>query len=44
MLFVDCSTGVAGLVDRMKVLLDGHPDLKHQFNKFLPTEYVLRDD
>lgn len=28
-------------MDHMKVLLRGHPDLKHHFNMFVPTEYEL---
>jgi histone deacetylase complex regulatory component SIN3 len=33
-------------MDRMKVLLRGHPDLKCRFNMFLPQQYELspRDD
>jgi len=35
-----------GIMDRMKVLLRGHPDLKCRFNMFLPQQYELspRDD
>jgi histone deacetylase complex regulatory component SIN3 len=45
-LWIDCSIGVRGIVDRMKVLLRGHPDLKRRFNMFLPPQYKcsLRDD
>jgi histone deacetylase complex regulatory component SIN3 len=45
-LWIDCSIGVIGIMDRMKVLLCGYPDLKRRFNMFLPTQYELslRDD
>jgi hypothetical protein len=40
-LWIDCNIGVRGIVDRMKVLLRGHPDLKRRFNMFLPPQYEL---
>jgi histone deacetylase complex regulatory component SIN3 len=45
-LWIDCSIGVRGIVDRMKVLLRGHPYQKRRFNMCLPSQYELslRDD
>ena len=45
-LWIDCNIGVRGIVDHIKVLLRGHPDLKRRFNMFLPSQYELnlRDD
>ncbi|CAL5007409.1 unnamed protein product [Urochloa decumbens] len=38
--FRDGSLETEGVVDRMKVLLSGHPDLIHAFNQFLPWGYI----
>ncbi|EES14741.1 hypothetical protein BDA96_07G086400 [Sorghum bicolor] len=35
------SIGISGIVDRVKVLFRGHPDLKSYFNMFLPEQYEL---
>jgi len=40
-LSIDCSIGLRGIVDRVKVLFRGHPDLKGHFNMFLPEQYEL---
>ncbi|CAO2187538.1 unnamed protein product [Urochloa humidicola] len=38
--FRDGSLDTEGLVDRMRVLLSGHPDLIHAFNEFLPWGHI----
>jgi histone deacetylase complex regulatory component SIN3 len=35
------SIGLRGVLDRAEVLLHGHPDLKSDFNMFLPAQYKL---
>ncbi|KAG2582559.1 hypothetical protein PVAP13_6KG195806 [Panicum virgatum] len=37
------SIGVAAVIDRVKVLLAGHPDLIRGFNMFIPRGYKPRD-
>ncbi|CAL4997634.1 unnamed protein product [Urochloa decumbens] len=38
--FRDGSLETEGVVDRIKVLLSGHPGLIHAFNQFLPWGYI----
>lgn len=35
--------GVASVVERMELVLQGHPYLIRGFNKFLPSGYFVRD-
>ncbi|KAG2582574.1 hypothetical protein PVAP13_6KG159312 [Panicum virgatum] len=37
------SIGVAAVIDRVEVLLAGHPDLIRGFNMFIPRGYKPRD-
>ncbi|XP_066325767.1 paired amphipathic helix protein Sin3-like 6 [Miscanthus floridulus] len=38
--FMSGSICTAAVVERVKVLLEGHPDLLHHFNQFLPWGYI----
>ena len=40
-MWIGCSIGMRSIIDRMKVLLRGHPDLKCHSNMFLPPQYEL---
>nr|CAB3480466.1 unnamed protein product [Digitaria exilis] len=35
--------GVAGVVDLMEVILQGHPHIIRWFNKFVPSGYEVKD-